>query len=285
VKLKEAMSRTKGQAGSERTARAGAAGKNKPRAAVKSGRPTLEELDRRKVRILEVAAKLFLKEGFAGTSLVEIAQISGVATRTIYQHFGDKEDVFREVIFGWPPGSSVPLPKLDPSASLLESVTVIAYYIRAVSLDRRAIDTLRLIVAESKRFPLATKKVINAVSNKTRGNITQMFETLASYGIIEDSDHKQSAALLMDLILGNSLMMSFMDWRSANSDEDIQTKVRMFVFGRFGSQALEPRSAKELRQAAAPVTKLPAAAAPAQLSAAPKPARRRREASSPSTSA
>ncbi|MFC4595698.1 TetR/AcrR family transcriptional regulator [Sphingobium tyrosinilyticum] len=65
---------------------------------VKAGRPTLEEIERRKARALEVATDLFVSKGYAATSFIEIAAISGVASGTLYHHFGDKEQMFRRVV-------------------------------------------------------------------------------------------------------------------------------------------------------------------------------------------
>src|SRR6266446_4949923 len=64
-----------------------------------AGRPTADELERRKARVMEVATALFVERGFAATALIDIASFSGVATRTLYQHYGDKEGLFREVIY------------------------------------------------------------------------------------------------------------------------------------------------------------------------------------------
>ena len=74
-------------------------GKTKRKRINQAGRPTAAELERRKARVMEVATELFVQQGFAATSLVDIARGAGVATRTLYQHFGDKEAIFREVIF------------------------------------------------------------------------------------------------------------------------------------------------------------------------------------------
>ena len=73
--------------------------KSKRRQANQAGRPTAVELERRKGRVMEVATALFVANGYAATSLVDIARGAGVATRTLYRHFGDKEALFREVIF------------------------------------------------------------------------------------------------------------------------------------------------------------------------------------------
>ena len=42
-----------------------------------AGRPTAVELERRKARVMEVATQLFVANGYAGTSLIDIARQTG----------------------------------------------------------------------------------------------------------------------------------------------------------------------------------------------------------------
>ena len=48
--------------------------------------------------ILKGAMKEFLKHGYAGTSMDQIAKVAGVSKATVYSHFGDKESLFNAVI-------------------------------------------------------------------------------------------------------------------------------------------------------------------------------------------
>ncbi|RXR08832.1 TetR/AcrR family transcriptional regulator [Pseudoxanthomonas composti] len=59
------------------------------------GRP--KDLAKRSA-ILEAAKTLFLRDGFAGTSMDQIAGEAGVSKLTVYSHFGDKEHLFAEAI-------------------------------------------------------------------------------------------------------------------------------------------------------------------------------------------
>ncbi|MET0288121.1 MAG: TetR/AcrR family transcriptional regulator [Pseudoxanthomonas sp.] len=59
------------------------------------GRP--KDLAKRSA-ILEAAKMLFLRDGFAGTSMDQIAAEAGVSKLTVYSHFGDKEHLFTEAI-------------------------------------------------------------------------------------------------------------------------------------------------------------------------------------------
>jgi AcrR family transcriptional regulator len=52
----------------------------------------------RKSEIIEAAEKLFLKNGFEGTSMEDVAKASQFTKRTVYQYFINKEDLFFAVI-------------------------------------------------------------------------------------------------------------------------------------------------------------------------------------------
>ncbi|UCD97442.1 MAG: TetR/AcrR family transcriptional regulator [Chloroflexota bacterium] len=51
-----------------------------------------------KVEITQVAHRLFLEQGYHGTSMRQIAQKTGIALGGIYNHFDSKDQIFSEVI-------------------------------------------------------------------------------------------------------------------------------------------------------------------------------------------
>src|SRR5579885_3065935 len=66
-------------------------GKNMPR--IKKTSPS--ELTQKK--ILSSARQLFVKKGFAGTSISEIAEKASINQSLIYHHFENKEHLWKEV--------------------------------------------------------------------------------------------------------------------------------------------------------------------------------------------
>lgn len=61
-------------------------------------RPILSRGERTRRAILDGAYRLIIKQGFAATSMREIAIQSHVALGGIYNHFGSKEEVFRAIV-------------------------------------------------------------------------------------------------------------------------------------------------------------------------------------------
>ena len=116
-------------------------------------------------QILKGATRVFLQHGYAGTSMDRIAAEAGVSKQTIYSHFQDKEGLFTALIervttrqlridFGSEPFQGEP-------TILLRRVS--QWYVSRMG-DQEYVDLLRVVVAESARFPelaqLYTRTVI-----------------------------------------------------------------------------------------------------------------------------
>jgi AcrR family transcriptional regulator len=81
-----------------------------PHAAASDAPPTKGEATR--AALLAAAHKLFLQQGFHGTSMRQIADEAGLAVGGIYNHFATKEDIFAAVLDAYHP-YHVLLPALE----------------------------------------------------------------------------------------------------------------------------------------------------------------------------
>ena len=211
--------------------------KSAPRKANQAGRPTAAELERRKAVALDVATELFVTRGYSATSLIDIAKGAGVATRTIYQHFGDKEAMFREVVFARDSGSVIPPPQLEPGDTLFSALTKTSEYIYAVTFRGRSIGLMRLMIAESNRFPDFMQSLANSIFARFRQNIRKMFNSLEAAGLIPSGDHNRTAQLFADVILGSSPIMTYTSWAATPpSDEELAERIEFFILGRYGPE-------------------------------------------------
>lgn len=64
-------------------------------------------------RIIDAGLDLFLRQGYAVTTLEQIAGQSGVAVQTVYFHFGNKRTVLKEIVDVVAVGDDEPVALLD----------------------------------------------------------------------------------------------------------------------------------------------------------------------------
>jgi AcrR family transcriptional regulator len=72
-------------------------------------------------RLLDVALEQFVRHGFHGTSMRQIAAAGGLAVGGIYNHFGSKEEIFAAVLDANHPYRVIEAALQDVSASTLEA--------------------------------------------------------------------------------------------------------------------------------------------------------------------
>lgn len=205
------------------------------RKANRAGRPTLAELERRKSKVMTVATEMFVARGYAATTLIDIAREAGVATRTLYQHFGDKEAIFRDVIYARDT-AVIGKPRVEPGEDLRAVLRKAARYAFEIALRPRSIELMRLMIAESARFPELMSDVGNKIFSRFLENVAVVFRELAELKMIPDGDHVQSAELFADLLLGNRSVMTYFGWGTSDAAEkSIEIKLDLFIAGRFGT--------------------------------------------------
>lgn len=106
-------------------------------------------------KVLNAAREAFLRNGFGGTSMDELALAANVARRTLYNNFGSKESLFRAVVADiWG--------RIDPGELIKEAAAGKGPEdgLRAVGLALAnhwaspiVIAFLRLAILEGERFP------------------------------------------------------------------------------------------------------------------------------------
>lgn len=194
-----------------------------------------------------VATDMFVNRGYAATTLLDIAKKAGVATRTLYQHFGDKEAIFREVIFARDTAIVEP-PVVENGDTLVSALHKAANYSFDVALRTRSVELMRLMIAESARFPELMSKVANATFSRFKANVANVFRQLADNGTIPHGDHEQSAELFVDLMLGNRTVMTYFGWvNSPPTEEDIERKLDLFINGRFSANGAPAKKSAKAR--------------------------------------
>lgn len=118
------------------------------------GRPKAADAALLADRIVAAAGELFLRDGYAATSIEAIAGLAGVSKRTFYARFPDKSAILVAVISrlieDWVQGFDH---AVDSAHSTDEALQTIARKTLDVALTPAALSLHALITAESMRFP------------------------------------------------------------------------------------------------------------------------------------
>src|SRR5687767_5395661 len=111
---------------------------------------------KRKV-IMEAATAAFLKQGYLGTSMDEIAAQAAVSKQTVYKHFSDKKTLFADIVTETSAGVDEELKAatlaLVEGDDLEDALRRVARQLMASILHPRVLQLRRLIIAEAGRFP------------------------------------------------------------------------------------------------------------------------------------
>lgn len=112
---------------------------------------------RKRRDITEAATEAFLRRGFDGTSMDDIAAAAGVSKQTMYKQFTSKEALFREMIgrIVSEAGDAVyaELTRIDLGEDLANGLRRLARRQLALVMNPRLLQLRRLVIAEAERFP------------------------------------------------------------------------------------------------------------------------------------
>lgn len=159
--------------------------------------------------ILEAAEEVFLRGGYLGTNMDELAALSQVSKQTVYKHFGSKEALFVELVTtmtelaGDRVHNEVPEP---PDATDLPSYLQ-GYAERqlAVVMTPRLLQLRRLVIGEVGRFPELAKVLYESGPKRAMSALATVFSRLADAGLLELDDPLVAAAQFNWLIMSDPL--------------------------------------------------------------------------------
>jgi TetR/AcrR family transcriptional regulator, mexJK operon transcriptional repressor len=148
---------------------------------------------------------LFLRDGFARTSVDAVARAAGVSKRTVYDYYGDKQTLFLDVITRTQAGyedrfrelldRALPADVLDLEAALTAFGCAFA---SGVAQTPDLNSMVRLIVAEAAHFPDLLERWREAGPQQQM--LADRLAELAARGLLDVPDPVEAAAYLGILV-------------------------------------------------------------------------------------
>lgn len=160
--------------------------------------------------ILTTATRLFLRSGFRGTSMDEIASQAEVSKQTVYKQFADKEQLFRTIIEGVSRNADAVVVSVtaafgDALATTRDELEARLHRVARVLLDGvlepRVLALRRLIVAEADQFPDLARSYYEQGPARGIDVIADGLQPYVASGLIAADDLRLAAAHLAHLAL------------------------------------------------------------------------------------
>lgn len=157
--------------------------------------------------ILDVAADLFLTQGYSDTSMDQVAERAGVSKQTVYAQFSSKEALFLAVARGMthPPGDQVQrgMESVPRGKTLEQHLT--AYALRQLEIARtpRLMQLRRLAIAEAERFPEVGKALYDGGPGRAIAGLAVVFAQWSEQGLLRALDAQVAAAHFNWLIMAD----------------------------------------------------------------------------------
>ncbi|HTE58761.1 MAG TPA: TetR/AcrR family transcriptional regulator [Solirubrobacteraceae bacterium] len=164
---------------------------------------------RKRGAILEAATTLFLRNGYRGTSMDEIAALAAVSKQTVYKHFADKESLFSEIVTGTVNEVSDPVYdevlELEDSGDVEVDLRGLARRLLERVMQPRILQLRRLVIGEAGRFPELGRAFYEQGPGRTIAALATVFERLAERGVLRLDDPRLAATHFNWLVMSSPL--------------------------------------------------------------------------------
>ncbi|MET8050235.1 TetR/AcrR family transcriptional regulator [Streptosporangium sp. NPDC005286] len=199
----------------------------------RSGRGRIDK----RTAILDAAVKVFSQEGYAQANIDAIASLAGVAKPTVYNHFHDKETLFRTVMRDSADRSTAriiaafaTLP--DDGADLAGELERVGHLMVECQLSEEGWALQRLLYAEAARLPDLYDEVVARGGIPALNVLAGRLAGLANRGHLEIDDPAVAAGQFMALVAGNLPALSALGTRPVSPDDladAVRDGVRTFL--------------------------------------------------------
>lgn len=152
------------------------------------------------------ASAIFLRDGFAGASVDDIARAAQVSKATLYTYFTDKSVMFREVMSAsaaelFDPRMNLEPVDLPPDGHFADMLADVLSW----ALDPECLRLHRLAIAEAHRFPDCVTNYLRLREACIVQPIRAQIDLWIRQGSIREHDSDRSSRNVAAMLLGNAI--------------------------------------------------------------------------------
>lgn len=151
-------------------------------------------------QVLEGARSIFLRDGFEGANVDDIARAAGVSKATLYSYFPDKRLLFMEMASRQCAlQADEAMLKIDPSRPPAEVLPLVARSFLKFVLSEMGQRIFRICIAEADRFPDLGRQFYQSGPMTMRGKLVSYLATARDRGEVAIDDLELAADQFTEL--------------------------------------------------------------------------------------
>ncbi len=161
--------------------------------------------------------------------------MAGVGKKTIYEHIGDKAELFR-VAYGMPDSREGRVEFESPrGASSRAALRNLARQVLEDALHPDNIALERVLMLESARFPELAQAVIGSAKAQSRRKLSTALDELVTRGLLASVDTTRAAVLFFSIVAANDALKAVQGYRDTFPENaELDRRVDMFLYGYAG---------------------------------------------------
>ena len=165
--------------------------------------------EKKRKAILEAAMSVFLKSGYLGASMDEIAALAQVSKQTVYKQFSNKESLFVEIVTSMTDTASDTVhndvPELTESGEVADYLQLYAFRQLSVVITPPLMQLRRLVIGEVSRFPELAQVLYERGPQRAIAAFARVLEHLAARDLLTIDDPKIAASHFNWLVMSEPL--------------------------------------------------------------------------------
>jgi AcrR family transcriptional regulator len=164
---------------------------------------------RKRKAIFHAAMDVFLKKGYLGANMDEIAALAAASKQTLYKQFSSKEALFVEIVTGMTDAASDAVhndvAELAEGGDISEYLQTYAFRQLTVVLTPRLMRLRRLVIGEVSRFPDLAKVLYERGPQRAIAALAKVLGGLSARGLLTIDDAMTAASHFNWLVMSAPL--------------------------------------------------------------------------------
>jgi len=177
-----------------------------------SPRPDDPRVVRTQAAVVAAARTLFLRQGYAGTTMAEIAALAGLTKRTVYNNYADKDALFTQIVGEvtayaetFARGLREELGAGIDAASLDAALDDLGRRLALGIIRPEVIALRRLLIGEARTFPALATEYFDRAPGQVLAALASAIARLDRRGLLRVDDPRRAAAQFAYLVAGEPL--------------------------------------------------------------------------------